>query len=288
MSNQAAWYTASQAKPLKIDDAPMPKPDAHEVVIKVHAAAINPFDYALQNRAFIENFPFILGLDVSGEITQVGSEVTAFKVGDRVTALSDGIDTKKATNGGFQLYCAAGEVLVSKIPESVSYASASVLPLALCTAATGLYQKDTLNIPYPQEPAKPNGKILLVWGGSTSVGSCAIQLAIASGYEVAATAGAHNFDYVKDLGAKYVFDHRKDEVEKDILKTLQEKDFGGAFVSAMDPATVVKIAKLADQLGGHKFVSTVIPLRLPVPDGIPDGVKVSRSMIQTRSTPVVY
>lgn len=79
MSNKAAWLTAAKARPFKVDDAPMPTPEPHEVVIRNYATAINPADYGIQDSGIIiEKYPFILSCDAAGEVTAVGSAVTTF------------------------------------------------------------------------------------------------------------------------------------------------------------------------------------------------------------------
>lgn len=86
-----------------------------------------------------------------------------------------------------------------------------VLPLGISTAAAGLFQKDFLNLPFPKEDAEKLDRTVVIWGGSSSVGSCAIQLAVAAGAEVVTTASPTNFEYVRKLGAGSVFDYH-DEV----------------------------------------------------------------------------
>lgn len=97
--------------------------------------------------------------------------------------------------------------MASLIPSTLFYESAAIIPLGLATAACGLFQKDHLAREYLSISSKPTGKALLVWGGSTSVDSNAIQLAVAGSYEVLTTASPKNFDYVKKLGASQVFDY---------------------------------------------------------------------------------
>jgi NADPH:quinone reductase-like Zn-dependent oxidoreductase len=121
----------------------------------------------------------IVGEDIAGDVVEVGSGVTGFEVGDRVVGHS--LST-------FQTYPVIKEHMVSLISSSVSYEEASVIPLGLSTALMGLFHKDFLALQYPSIDPKPTGKTLLIWGGSTSVGSNAIQAAVAAGYEVITTA----------------------------------------------------------------------------------------------------
>ncbi|OCK77228.1 zinc-binding oxidoreductase CipB [Lepidopterella palustris CBS 459.81] len=277
MTNRAAWLQEKQQVPLKIDDAPMWEPEGDEVLIRNHAVAINPVDWAVQALGIIATkYPHILGCDVAGEVIAVGLDVKNFKKGDRVVAGASGSETN-SKSGAFQLYCCVTSKLVSKLPDNVSYTDAAVLPLGLSTAAVSLFQKDTLALPHPQINPKPNGKVILVWGGGSSVGSNGVQLAKAAGFEVAATASAHNFDYLKGLGADYVFDARKEDVVDDIVTTLKGKEFGGAFAAISEPDTIRKCAQIASKLGGNKFVATVLPgpPTMAVPEGLPADVKTS-------------
>ncbi|KAK9363578.1 hypothetical protein V1504DRAFT_437721 [Lipomyces starkeyi] len=96
-----------------------------------------------------------------------------------------------------------GSVAASKfkIPDSLSFNDASVFPLCIATAAHGLFSKDYLGMPFPKVNSTSTGKSVFIWGGSSGVGSNAIQLCKAAGFEVITTCSARNFDYVKSLGA---------------------------------------------------------------------------------------
>jgi NADPH:quinone reductase-like Zn-dependent oxidoreductase len=277
MSNKAAWLIAPKARPFKVDDAPMPTPEPHEVVVRNYAVAINPVDYGMQ--AFdilIKSYPYILGNDGAGEIAAVGSAVTNFQIGDRVLATFDTIGTQKPTNSAFQLYAATTSKLVAKLPSHISYTQGAVLPLAISTAAAGLFQKDTMALPYPQLKPEPTGKVLLVWGGSSSVGTCAIQLAKAAGFDVATTASSRNHEYCKSLGAAYVFDYTKDSVVDDIVSTLKGKDFAGVFDAVSKPDSLTMNVQIITRLGGPKLLQTVRSPRMPSPEGIPSDITVGK------------
>lgn len=178
--------------------------------------------------------------------------------------------------GAFQLYVVSREPLIAKIPDKVSYAEACVLPLCLSTAAVSIFQKDTLALPHPQIHPKPTGKVIAVWGAGSSCGSCGVQLVKAAGYEVAATASEHNLEYLRSLGADYVFDYKSETVVDDIVSALKAKEFGGAFDAVVDPESLRKCGQIASRLGGNKFVATVIPPNHPmlrIPNDVPEDVK---------------
>jgi len=105
----------------------------------------------------------------------------------------------------------------------MSYEDAAVLPLALSTAACGLFQKDHLALNPPSSTPKLTGQTLLIWGRSTRVGSNAIQLAVAAGYELISMPSPRNFDYVKGLGASQVFGYNSPTAVKDIVSALTGK-----------------------------------------------------------------
>lgn len=112
-----------------------------------------------------------------------------------------------SAEGGFQLYSAVPAAISSVIPTNITYTQASVLPLGLDTAATGLYDsldKGCLALVYPSLNPQPSGKTIVVYGGSSSVGTQAIMLAVASGAKVVAVASEHNFEYCRGVGASEV------------------------------------------------------------------------------------
>ena len=115
-----------------------------------------------------------------GEVVEIGSAVTHFHVGDRVLGHAVGTDkdSNSAAEGTFQHYAVLLERLAAPIPDTMSYEDAAVLPLAVSTAACGLFQTDQLGLRHPSANAEPTGETVLVWGGSTSVGSNGIQLAV--------------------------------------------------------------------------------------------------------------
>lgn len=220
---------------------------------------MNPIDWIKQcggNSLFSWiKYPFVLGSDLAGEVAKVGKAVTRFKVGDRLLGHAVGVDKKRNTSaeGAFQAYTVVLDHMAAPIPSTMSYESAAVLPLALSTAACGLFQKDQLALEYPSVRSKPTGKTLLIWGGSTSVGSNAIQLAVAGGYEVITTSSPKNFEYVKKLGANLAFDYNSKTVVRDVIEALKGKHIAGGLAirdgSAMVCLDIVHACK------GDKFVS---------------------------------
>lgn len=259
--NKAAWLVGKN-KPLEVKEAPSPTPNEHEIVIGVHAVAINPVDrlIAIHGPLFFNwlKFPMILGSDMAGEVVQIGSSVKRFKVGDRVVTMGLGTAKPEQSTGdresAFQLYSIAREHMTSPIPDSMTYEDGSVFPLATSTAASGLYQKDYLALQHPTVPArKPTGKTVLIWGGSTSVGCSAIQLAVSSGYEVFATCSPRNFDLMKKLGASRAFDYKNHNIIPDIIAAFKGKECAGAL--SMGAGSVEKCLDILTKIQGSKMLA---------------------------------
>lgn len=135
----------------------------------------------------------------------------------------------------------------------MSYETACVIPLAFSTASCALFQRNHLALPSPRIDAKPSGKTLLVWGGSTAVGCNAIQLARAAGCDVLATASPKNHEYLKTLGASKVFDYRSETVVDDIVAAFNGRAAAGAV--AIGPNSLHKCIDVLSRCEGNKFVS---------------------------------
>ncbi|KEF52168.1 uncharacterized protein A1O9_11795 [Exophiala aquamarina CBS 119918] len=243
--NTAAWLTIPKIRPLQIKAAAYTRPKGDEIVIKNRAIALNPVDVQIQaigsNLAFPwVKYPFIMGIDTAGEVVEIGSKVSTIKVGDRVLGQALGGDKHRSGSpeGAFQEYVVLLEHMASRIPDDLSFERACVLPLGLGTAACGLFQKDQLGLELPSSQPKPTGKTLLIWGGSTSVGSNAIQLAVAAGYEVFTTASPKNFAYVRGLGATKVFDYNSKAVVQDIIRAFQGRTTAGAMWIGVGSGTI--------------------------------------------------
>ncbi|KIV93294.1 hypothetical protein PV10_04519 [Exophiala mesophila] len=266
VENTAAWLTAAYARPFEIKTAPVGVPEANQILIRNRAIAVNPIDGKLQSKAFYPlKYPTVLGEDVAGEVVSVGPQVTRFKPGDRVLGNTAGFDSKLDTEKAFQAYTILRTDMTSEIPDAVSYDRAVVLPLAVATASSGLFHPDFLGLQLPSLAKRDNtGQVVLIWGGASSVGSSAIQLAKAAGYEVITTASRHNFDIVTKLGtgAINVFDYNDGSVVADIVAALKGKTFVGVFDAvggaAWKPCVDI-VAQLADSSVVNKFVATVTP-----------------------------
>ncbi|ORX97113.1 chaperonin 10-like protein, partial [Clohesyomyces aquaticus] len=214
----------------------------------------------------IDSYPYIPGMEVAGYISAVGSAVTMFKKGDRVAALALSIRTKNPLHGGFQNYTLAPQPLVSRIPSSLPYTQAVVLPLALATAAASLYEPEYLNLPVPRASitsipsasTSPSDAAIIIWGGSSSVGSCALQLCSPSSLTIFTTASSRNHDYVRDLGADFAFDHKYPDVVSQLIETISSmrKTLVGVYDAIATKDTVKKCAEVLRVSGGGMIVAT--------------------------------
>ena len=184
-------------------------------------------------------------------------------------------------NGGFQIYSAAKVGTTAKIPGSITFNDASVLPLAFDTAAVGLFSPTEgtkgLGLPPPSLNPKPSGKTVVVWGGSSSVGALAIQLAVASGSKVVTTASSHNHQFCKDLGASEVVDYKSKSVVDDVVNAVQS--VGGDFVGVYDAISIQdqsfdSAVPILEKLGGG-IIAVVL---YEHPKNAPENVKTAQVM----------
>lgn len=187
-------------------DLPTPVPTGRDILVAVHAVAVNPVDTkvrAPKNKA--EATPRVLGWDASGVVQAVGPEVTLFKVGDPVYYAGD-----LTRSGSYAQYQLMDERIVGHKPESLSHAEAAALPLTTITAYEAFF--DRLGIDRDGANA---GQSIMIIGASGGVGSIGIQLAKRAGLTVIATASRpETIAWVKELGADFVVNHREPLVEQ--------------------------------------------------------------------------
>ena len=188
---------------VEIDDVPAPVLTDDSVIIKVHAASVNPIDNILRMGYMKEimplTFPFVMGYDVSGVVTEVGKDVTTFKVGDAVYARPNQDD-----KGAVAEFARVKEAELALKPESLTHAEAASLPLAGLTAWQAFVEFADLK----------QGQKVLIHAGSGGVGTLAIQMAKHLGAFVATTVSARNADLVKSLGADLVIDYKSEAFDE--------------------------------------------------------------------------
>jgi NADPH:quinone reductase-like Zn-dependent oxidoreductase len=205
---QKALFLPKKQGNFEIGSRSIPSPGAGQLLVKIQSAALNPVDYKAKDTGmFVTHYPAVLGRDIAGIVEEIGDGVDNFRKGDRV--LAHGKFTNDFT--AFQQYALTVASFTAKIPSSESFDSAATVPLGLDTALVGLYGNHFgagVTPPWTKsagghEPKKP----IVVIGGSSSVGSYAIQLARLSGfYPIITTASPNNEDLVREYGATHFFD----------------------------------------------------------------------------------
>jgi NADPH:quinone reductase-like Zn-dependent oxidoreductase len=215
---------------LKYEDAPDPKIQPNEVLVKVKACALNHLDLWLRGgvRGWVLPMPHIVGSDISGEVAEVGALITRRKPGDRVL-LSPGISCGQCAacfkgqdsacrsytlfgvmvDGGYAEYVKSPEVNVIPIPGDLSFDEAAAVPLVFVTAWHMLFARAGL------QP----GEDVLVIGAGSGVGSAAVQIAKLVGARVIATAGTDaKLEQARTLGADEVINHTKQSISEEVKR----------------------------------------------------------------------
>src|SRR6266403_4715927 len=233
---------------LHYEGAPRPQPQAGEVLVRVHAAGVNPIDWKVREGHMKDfwphKFPLILGWDVSGTVEEIGSGVSRFKIGDEVYSVPD-----PTRNGGYADYIVVRESELALKPNSLHHIRAAAVPLAALTAWQSLF--DTAQL-------RPDQRVL-IHAGSGGVGNFAVQLAKWKGAYVFATASTKNQDLLHKLGVDEPIDYTQQEFEdvaRDIDLVLdliggetQERSWsvlkkGGALLSLVQPPSAEKAKAL--------------------------------------------
>ncbi|KAG1821976.1 chaperonin 10-like protein [Suillus subaureus] len=208
IKQQKALFLQSKHGQFAVGQHSIPKPGKDELLIQVFSAALNPVDYKVQELGvYAENYPAILGEDIAGIVKEVGEGVHHFAKGDRV--FSHGQFTNHAS--AFQQFTLSDADFTAEIPDNLGYDEAATIPLAFDTASTGLYNSNKYGLgltpPWEQSGISMySGTPIVILGGSSAVGSFAIQLARLSGFSpiITTASDAHKANLMS-LGATHVF-----------------------------------------------------------------------------------
>jgi NADPH:quinone reductase-like Zn-dependent oxidoreductase len=243
---------------LRVEQAPRPAPGTGEMLVRVHAAGVNPVDWKVRQaggRMLNAKLPFTLGYDVSGVVEEMGEGLSQFEVGDEVFAY-----LSLSRGGGYAEYAIVKFDEAAKKPKNIAHVEAAGVPLAALTAWQALF--DTADL--------KEGQTALVHAGAGGVGVFAVQLSKWKGARVIATASKHNHDFLKQLGVDEVIDYRSQnfaDIVKDVdvvldsvggqttsdsVKVLRR---GGILVSIVGPPP----RKLADDAGVRAATILVKP-----------------------------
>lgn len=189
---------------LKPEQRPVPVPQDDEILIRIHAASVNPVDYKIRSGKYPSvkesDLPVVLGRDFSGTIESVGTLVHSLHQGDAVFGML-GRD-----RGTYAEYAVAKAAEFAAAPHNLDHVQAAAVPLAALTAWQGLFDHGRL------EP----GQKVLIHGGAGGVGHFAIQLAKARGTWVATTCARDDADFVRDLGADLVIDYKNQRFDEEV------------------------------------------------------------------------
>ncbi|GAV16053.1 NAD(P)H-quinone oxidoreductase [Paenibacillus sp. chi10] len=228
---------------LEITELPSPQPQAGELLIEVHAAAVNRTDIVMrEGKAGYATNP-ILGVEVAGTVIEVNGEST-YTVGDRVMGLVNG--------GGYAEYAVMPMDRAIPIPDSFSFADAAAIPEVFLTAYQTLYWIGKLQ----------QGETVLVHAGASGVGTAAIQLAkqISKATVIVTAGSAEKLDFCRDLGADVLINYKEQSFDEEVLRATNGQgadvilDFVGADYWAKNLASIKKEGRwvLIGVLGGVK------------------------------------
>jgi NADPH:quinone reductase-like Zn-dependent oxidoreductase len=246
------------ADTVRAGDMPDPKAGAHDVLVRIHAASVNPLDLKIRDgdlKAILPyRAPFVLGNDLAGTVVAVGARVTRFTAGDEVYAHPD-----QTRMGTFAELIAIHQDDVATKPATLTMAEAASIPLVGLTAWQALVECADL---------RPGQKVL-IHAGAGGVGTIAIQLAKRLGASVATTASATKADLVKNLGANVVIDYRKQAFETIlhdydvVLDTIGGETLDKSLQVLKPGGTVISVAGPPDPAFAKEFgVNPVIRLAI--------------------------
>lgn len=254
---------------LKVKEVEQPVPKDNEVLIKVHAASVNSWDWELlRGKPFIARLGGvlkpkykILGADIAGRIEVVGSDVKYLKPGDEVFG-----DISRCDWGGFAEYVCAGEDALSLKLTGMRFEEAAALPQAGVLALQGLQYKEDIQ----------KGQKVLINGAGGGVGTFAIQFAKSFGAEVTAVDSASKLEMMRSIGADYVIDYNQEDFTKigerydlilDVVAYRSIVDYkralrpGGRFVMVGGPTArifqVMLLGPVISMIWGNKMMPLI-------------------------------
>jgi NADPH:quinone reductase-like Zn-dependent oxidoreductase len=213
MNRMQAALLEQVEKPLHISEIDRPVARHGEVLVRVKASGVNPLDLKIREGKAAHArhpLPAILGIDLAGVVEEIGPGVTGFRRGDAVYGMTGGVG---GVPGSLAAFAAVDARLLAIKPSKLSMRQAAALPLIFITAWEGLIHGTDL----------ASERTVLVLGGSGGVGHMAIQIAVASGAKVFATASASKADFIRGLGATPI--DRAQPVEAFVQEHTQGKGF---------------------------------------------------------------
>jgi len=268
---------------LLYEDVPRPEPQANEMLVRVHAAGVNPVDWKIREGFFGQSpLPQIMGSDFSGVVEARGSDVQEFHIGEAI------FGTVTDESGSYAEYALTTVPQVARKPAEVDHVHAAALPIASLTAWQALFDKANLQA----------GQKVLIHAAAGGVGGFAVQFANWKGAHVIGTASSEHLDFVRQMGADEVVNYRVTPFE-DVVREVdvvfdtiggetQSRSWkvlkrGGILVSIVQPppkdvaaahgvrgefhilnhGRKDELAKIAD-LAGHGQIKILIAAKLPL------------------------
>ncbi len=185
------------------DDLPRPEPAAGQLLVRVNAAGVGPWDALVREgkSELHQSLPLILGSELSGTVEAIGAQVSGFTPGDGVYGA-----TNEQFTGAYAEYAVPLAGMMAQKPKTLTFVEAASVPVVTVTAWEMLFDYAHVTV----------GQTVLIHGAAGNVGASAVQLAKQAGLHVVATAASGDLDYVRSLGAERVVDYKKQRFEDSI------------------------------------------------------------------------
>ncbi|KAJ4258238.1 hypothetical protein NW762_008387 [Fusarium torreyae] len=267
MPHLAAQVPAAKA-PLVVKEIETPQPGPHELLVKNDIIALQPIDAKIAKVAMLPlPYPAILGGSFAGTVEKVGPEVTSFQVGDKVVGMKTAGAVKNEYSA-FQEYTISDETTTTKVSDDATLDLAVRLVGNLPTLPALFHATLHLERPVPGGKPQSQGKRILVYGGTSSIGSLAIQYLTQAGYEVVTTTSPQHKDFVSKLGASNIIDHKQDA--ETVVKELIA---AGPYEIVFDTISTAETVKLNADVVAAQGGDSVYALQPPfAPETLPEGV----------------
>ena len=269
-----AWRVHEFGPPdvMKFEEIDRPNPGPGEVLVKVEAVGVGPWDGWIRagKSALPQPLPLTLGSDLSGVIAAVGGDISDLRVGDAVYGV-----TNPRFIGAYAEYAVASATMVAKKPITLNYVEAASVPVIAVTAQQALFDHARVDA----------GQTVVIHGAAGNVGAFAVQFAHRAGLRVIATAGTDDIPYVRDLGADTVIDYRTQRFEDEVrdadavidlvggdtqTRSFQVLRRGGTLISAVSPPDQ-QLAQSNEVEAAFFLVNVTTPYLAAIAELIDDG-----------------
>ncbi|KAF7717811.1 Uncharacterized protein PECH_008452 [Penicillium ucsense] len=270
-SKHMAAVVPAKGQPLSVEERSTPTCGPKEVLIEVHAVALNPVDHVQRDLGlFLDEYPAVVGSDLAGIVVSNGSEngSSTPKPGTRVIAFGSAFFHRGQPDyGALQQYVLVSEDSVAALPDSYSFVEGAMFPMAAVVAWNAWFWAG-LSI----EPISPSEKKgILIWGASSSMGAFAVQTAKLLGYTVYATASSQHHAYLETLGAARVFDYKRDSVSAEIMGAAEEDGLSievGLHATGSQQTSIDVMSRLAKNSQAKLAIAPLVDKDAKIPDNV--------------------